>query len=103
MLISNLETILTEDLDLKLSQNVSNKHQQKINKAVSFNVIRDRAFEILSSENDVEDILPEITNLMLLNTTSIRKNRLQKDRDKNTKRGRDPKIHFHRNVAKMNF
>ena len=103
LFISNLETILTEDLDQDLSNNIKNKNKQKVNKAVSFNVIRDRAFELLCSSQDIDPLLGELSKLMLMNTTAVRKDRVQPERRTQTKRGRDPKIHFHRNVAKMNF
>jgi hypothetical protein len=74
--ISNLETILTEDVEEKLNSDLSDGHLEKlVNKAVSFNAIKNLAFELLSSRQDQDLILKRLTKLFLMNTHVIRDER----------------------------
>jgi hypothetical protein len=76
ILISNLETIITEDTEEEVNHESSRaKFSKAINKSVSFNAIKNLAFEILSTSNDKDEILTRLTKLFLTNTISVRKDR----------------------------
>ncbi len=63
-----------EDIDRDLSQNSSSKgiKQQKINKAVSFNAIKAKAFDLFYYESDHVKIIDELTAMFLLNKHCVR-------------------------------
>lgn len=76
--VSALESVITEDaqdqLDEKVIQNRS-KHPQQVNKAVSFNAIKNRVIELLYSQKNTEQILDHLTELFTTNPVCIRKGR----------------------------
>lgn len=74
--ISNLETIMIEDVEEKLNADKpSDNKRVKINKAVSFNVIKNMAFEIFFNEPDKGMITEKLTNLFVMNPVTVRENR----------------------------
>ena len=75
ILISNLETILTEDDQQTLDNIDKNKHQKVINKAVSFNSIKNMAFEIFDTENNKDKVFDKLSKLFLMNTVTKRSGR----------------------------
>jgi len=72
--ISNLETIMIEDVEESLDTNKSQKNI-KINKAVSFNAIKNMAFEIFFNEPDKEKVANQLTKLFIMNPVVVRENR----------------------------
>ena len=67
--ISNVETIMTEDIDEKLEN-------RKVNKAVSFNLIKTHAFELLFADRKYfDDAMVQLEKLFLRNTIPIKKYR----------------------------
>ncbi len=74
--ISNLESIITNDIDEELDKNINNnKYKQKINKAISFNTIKNYCFELFYSNKDIDIIFEEMTKLFLTNRVLIKPNR----------------------------
>jgi hypothetical protein len=74
--ISNLETIMTEDIEEELNaKKLPEAKQQKINKAVSFNIIKNMAFEIFLNESDKDKVTYRLTKLFVMNTVTVRENR----------------------------
>jgi hypothetical protein len=74
--MSNLETILVEDVEIEMNEKVpEGKLTKVVNKAVSFNAIKNLAFDLLSSQRDKEQILSQLTTLFLMNTRVVRKDR----------------------------
>lgn len=73
--ISNLETLLTQGSNEKLSHKTNNKFKQKINKSVSFNTVKNYCFELFYSNKDIDIIFDEMSKLFLTNTIQIRPNR----------------------------
>jgi hypothetical protein len=75
--ISNLETIMTEDIEEEINakKQTENK-QQKINKAVSFNAIKNMAFEIFFNEPNKDKVNDKLTKLFVMNTVTVRQNRI---------------------------
>jgi len=50
-------------------------HPQKINKSVSFNAIKNMAFEIFFNEPDKNKIINKLTQLFIMNPVTVRKDR----------------------------
>ena len=70
ILISNIETVITEDVELKINANLpdNNNLNKKINKAVSFNAIKNMAFELFYTQGSKEELLDKLTFLFTQNT-----------------------------------
>lgn len=79
ILISNLETIMIEDIEENMNTNAipegKTRKNQKINKAVSFNAIKNMAFEIFLNEPDKNKIINKLTKLFIMNPITVRKDR----------------------------
>jgi hypothetical protein len=75
ILLTGLETILTMGAEEYLSKQTGG-HPKKVNKAVSFNAIKDRAFELFMSDTiPADEATEELTRLFLTNPTLVRKDR----------------------------
>lgn len=57
-----------------------NKYVQKVNKAVSFNVIKHKIFDLLYLNNPIDEMIEKMEKLFLTNTIVIRPNRKSKPR-----------------------
>lgn len=74
VLLTGIESIFTEDAETKLTKQAG-EHQKKVNKAVSFNAIKYRAFELFMRAEPQEQVLEELTELFMHSPTLVRKNR----------------------------
>jgi len=75
--ISNLETVMTEDVEQEMNENRSDQSKpMKVNKAVSFNLIKKKALDIFSTETNKERLFEKLDRLFLLNPITVRENRL---------------------------
>ena len=74
VLLTGVESILAEDAEETLTKQPGGQ-PKKVNKAVSFNAIKYRAFELFYSKEPDEQRLAELTNLFLASPTLIRKDR----------------------------
>ena len=90
--ISNLESIMTSNIDEELSHTSiknNNKYQQKVNKSISYNIIKNYCFELFYSNEDIDIIFEKMYKLFQTTKVPIRPNRHYKrptSRDgKNTK------------------
>ena len=72
--LSGVESLLTADIDEKLAQK-STKNKQKVNRAVSFNAIKNQAMALLFSEKNREAVITQLEQLFLMNPISIRSTR----------------------------
>jgi hypothetical protein len=72
--LTGVESILTEDAEQELGKQRGG-HPKKVNKAVSFNAIKERAFELFMSDLPEDQTLNELTALFQSSPTLIRKNR----------------------------
>ncbi len=72
--ISHLETSMVEDINENFNKE-KGKLKQAINKSVSLNAIKNLAFDILSSDENRDEVFEKLTQLFLVNTQVIRKNR----------------------------
>ena len=97
--LTNFESVLTKSADSILKRKKGNQYPQKVNKAVSFNALKNNVYELLLSENNPEKILPKLESLFLSNPTIIRK-----DRDPPRKKIRDDdRVHFLKRLRKHCF
>lgn len=72
--LTGAETILTADAEEQLNKQRGG-HPKKVNKAVSFNLIKEHAFELFYSKQPDEQRLEELTKLFMTSPTVIRKGR----------------------------
>jgi hypothetical protein len=72
--LTGAETILTKDAEEQLGKQRGGR-PKKVNKAVSFNLIKEHAFELFYSKQPDEQRLEELTNLFMTSPTLIRKDR----------------------------
>ena len=76
VLISNLETIMTQDTNNDLEASSQNNiYKKQVNKSVSFNTIKNCAFELFYSDSDEDIILSKLTLLFKTNTVLQRPNK----------------------------
>jgi hypothetical protein len=86
--LTNYESMLTYDLNEDLKESTQeNKYVQKINKAVSFNLIKHKVFDLLYNDEPIDEMLEKMEKLFLTNTIVIRPNRASNPRlDKDTQK-----------------
>lgn len=72
--LTGVEAILTEDAEQQLGRQTGG-HPKKVNKAVSFNVIKEHAFELFYSKAPDEQRLEALTALFLTSPTVVRSGR----------------------------
>lgn len=101
--IAALESILIEDAQKNLNKKRT-KRMQKVNKAVSFYVIKDKAFEILHDKSKTaEELNSELTILFQQNPTLLRPDRIKIRKKKTRNTHSWNSINFHRNLKKHVF
>ena len=72
---------MTYDINEELKEKTKdNKYVQKVNKAVSFNVIKHKVFDLLYLDNPLDEMLEQMKKLFLTNTIVVRPNRKSKPR-----------------------
>lgn len=100
ILISNLETIYTREANEKLEdRSAKNKYRLKVNKSVSFNVIKDHFFEILANKRNSDDLFEKLNKLFMMKPTAIRPGRkFKRDRDKPRR-----SLNYHKRRKKIVF
>jgi hypothetical protein len=72
--LTGLESILTDTAQAHLDDR-NTRHPQTVNRAVSFNVIKNQAFDLLFSQLDTETLMQQLTTLFLKNPLSQRHGR----------------------------
>jgi hypothetical protein len=79
--LTNYESMMTYDINQELKEKTKdNKYVQKVNKAVSFNIIKHKVFDLLYLDNPIDEMLEQMEKLFLTNTIVIRPNRKSKPR-----------------------
>jgi len=79
--LTNYEAMVTYDLNEELKETTKeNKYVQKINKSVSFNLIKHKVFDLLYNDEPLEQMLEKMEKLFLTNTIVMRPNRPSKPR-----------------------
>jgi hypothetical protein len=83
MFVTNIEALVCFDLEEEFNSfdksskeiNPRRKYRQKVNKSVSFNTIKNFAFDLLYLESNIEKTLDKIYTLIKTNKLAIRPNR----------------------------
>ncbi len=100
ILISGVESVLTEEGQHQLDQKSStNRYPRQVNKAVSFNTIKHRVFDLFYTQNNLDQLLEDLTQLFLTNPTCHRPHRnppRQKSKDRKL-------LQFHLRTKKICF
>jgi len=98
--ISGLESLLTGQAQSILDhRSADNKYPQQVNRAVSFNAIKNHVIELLYTEPDEELLLDKLTHLFLIKPTAVRKNRsVPRPKPSPSKR-----LQFHKRFKKICF
>lgn len=96
--LAGLESILTEDVDESLAQK-DVVHNQQVNKAVSFNALKNRAFDLFLSDLPIEEVITELTELFMKTPTLYRENKKSPRGSANATKG----LNFWRRVRKHVF
>lgn len=79
--LTNYESMMTYDINEELKEKTKdNKYVQKVNKAVSFNIIKHKVFDLLYLDNPLDEMLEQMEKLFLTNTIVIRPDRKSKPR-----------------------
>ena len=79
--LTNYEAMVTYDLNSELRETTQeNKYVQKVNKAVSFNLIKHKVFDLLYNDEPIDVMLAQMEKLFLTNTIVMRPNRVSKPR-----------------------
>ena len=74
--LCNLETIVIDDAQQNLARRSNNnKHPQKVNKAVSFNALKNNVVELFMTDDNLDHLLEKLTHLFCMNPTCVRKSR----------------------------
>lgn len=98
--ISGLESIITADAQQELDQKTSaNKYPQAVNKAVSFNAIKNHVIELFHKEEDTETILDKLTQLFKTNPICVRDDRKVPREKSNLRR----LLNYHKRRKKICF
>lgn len=74
--LTGLEAILTDAAQAKLDAKQDNKHRQIVNRSVSFNAIKTKAFDLLNSNMATQPLLEQLTALFMTSPTLERKGRV---------------------------
>ncbi|MBF0204837.1 MAG: IS4 family transposase [Desulfamplus sp.] len=102
--ITGLESILTSGVNKELEEKICNpdikkraKNRQKVNKAVSFNAIKNNVFDLLYSETDINTLVDKLEALFRMNPNCVRK----KPKQKRKKVSLTKIINYHKRVKKV--
>lgn len=83
--LTGMESIFTAETDAELAEKPT-RHKQQVNRAVSFNAIKNHALEILFSDEDSDTVLKKLEALFLTNPTCSRENRNPPRKPRSTRR-----------------
>lgn len=97
--LTGLESILTDAAQAKLEAKQNNKHRQIVNRSVSFNVIKNKAFELLAGSSPTQPLLEQLTALFMTSPTLQRKGR----KVERTKTSASRKLDFYKRRKKHCF
>lgn len=76
IMVSNYESVMTADAQEVLDSKKNNKYKQKINKSVSFNIIKNNVIELFYNYGDKPDkLLKKMDKMFLMNPSPIRDKR----------------------------
>lgn len=96
--LTGIESILTDAAQAQLDDR-NTRHPQTVNRAVSFNVIKNKALDLLVSNLNTDILLAQLTTLFLKNPTAQRSER-NPPRQKSSSRAL---LSFHKRMKKQCF
>ncbi len=96
--LCGMESMLTSTAQATLDAKET-KHRQIVNHAVSFNAIKNLAFDLLLSDLDSDSILEKLTALFLTNPCLERKNRNPPRKNSSSR----TLLNFHKRIKKHCF
>jgi hypothetical protein len=96
--LSGMESMLTDTAQATLDAKET-KHRQKVNRAVSFNAIKNLAFDLLLSDLDSASVLEKLTTLFLTNPCLERKDRNPPRKNASSRTS----LNFHKRIKKHCF
>lgn len=101
VMISNLETIMTEDIEEEVNAQCINNEtsEKKVNKAVSFNAIKNAVFDLISSNKNSAEIINSLRRLFKMNMLIVRPDRKVDRKPITVTRSRN----YHRRTKKQVF
>lgn len=77
IMVSNYESIMTADAQEDLDKKENNKYDQKVNKSISFNVIKNNVIDLFfNNSGDKDELFEKLDQLFLMNPSPIRDKRL---------------------------
>lgn len=85
LFLCNLESFLSQTAQ-DILQAKPTKNLQKVNSCIAFHAIKNKAFDLLTSNIPTEEVLVKLSELFLLNPTQYRKNRDRPRRQKAERR-----------------
>ncbi len=98
--VSNIESIFTKDVQKELDEkSLNNLHCQQVNKAVSFNAIKNHIIDLFYKERDLSVILKRLDELFKTNTVCKREGR------KNPRHKKSPRkiLNYYKRKKKICF
>jgi len=109
--MTGLESVLTREVNEKLEKKTCqphrngdketeeriHNHQYKVNKAVSFNAIKNHVFDLFYPENRNDVILEKLENMFGMNKTCVRKDR----KTERKKHSSNRLLNYHKRVKKI--
>lgn len=100
ILITSLESVLTADAQEELSSRSSdNRQPSTVNKAVSFNTIKNHVIDLFYQENDLDLLLEKLTQLFLTKPISVQKHRQRPHHKLSCRRV----LNFYKRIKKICF
>lgn len=93
LFISNIQTVIINDLDDEVEQaSLNRKYQYKVNNNMSYGLMKDKIISLLFSNPNAEQVDKELKALILKNLVPIRPNRTNDRHHDKYARRRKPKV-----------
>jgi hypothetical protein len=97
--VSGLESVLTEDArELLSAKSSDNKHSQIVNKAVSFNTIKNHVTDLFLTTDNFEVLFEKLTRLFMTNPVCVRDRKVPRNKSSSRKI-----INYHKRIKKICF
>jgi hypothetical protein len=98
--ITGLESLLTDTAKAQLqARSQQTQHLYQVNRAVSFNAVKNHVLELLYSDTDLDTLLPQLTRLFLTAPSCTRHARFVPRQKRSARR----LLNFHRRFKKICF
>ena len=92
MLVSNVQTLIVEELNEELQVQQKNKYQYKVNTSLSYGFMKDRVLSLFLGKNSMVDIIDQLKLLFSKHLIPIRPNRSNKREVGKYRRRIKPKV-----------